>query len=371
MASPLSMAAATLGSGGLGFAGSVFNSIVGNNYNKQALKVQQQENQKNRDFNAREAALARQYGLDVMHEQQEYNSASSQVQRLVQAGLNPALAYGQISDGSVSSPAASAASSNGALSPLPYQGFDPLSASSAALNFAKAKEAESSAREKYWNGTNLETFSKYADSLYSGQVEVNGSVVAYNGAQTKFTQQEEKQSFEMTKNLMKATDELQQRIDESKARISVLNEEKQIKHIEAAFKSEEMRAAIRKLSADAGLSEQQATIAVAVGLAQIGVYEADALQKTYLSKLYNEQVHSEHFKNGYLLPLVKANMSIQNGHMRFNFDSDASWRNVERGFSIFNSTVNSLTQAAGCLMTRGASTALRGNYTVSGTGGYW
>ena len=94
------MAAATLGSGGLGFAGSVINSYVGNQYNKQSLRAQQLENEKNRQFNAQQAEISRQYGLDIMHEQQRYNSASAQVDRLIQAGLNPALAYGQIGDGS-------------------------------------------------------------------------------------------------------------------------------------------------------------------------------------------------------------------------------------------------------------------------------
>ena len=355
----LSMAAATLGSGGLGFAGSVINSFVGNQYNKQSLRAQQLENEKNRQFNAQQAEISRQYGLDIMHEQQRYNSASAQVDRLIQAGLNPALAYGQIGDGSVPSPSSTPASSSGSLSPLPYNGVDPLSASTAALNFAKAKEAENAARKDYFAGTVLESQSKYAESFYSGQVDLQNATISFTGAQEKFTDQEVSRSYQLTKNLAKSTDELAQKIEESKARIGVLNEEQQIKHIESTFKSQEMHQLIRKLSAEADISEKQATQVIALGLAQMGLYEASALETTYLAKLANEQVFQEHYKTGTLFPLFKANMTITNKHMDFNFDSDCSFRNWERGLTLFNQTVGTLTDAAGVAASRGMTSLFR------------
>ena len=68
-------------------ASAVGGAISTNKTNKNNMAI----NQMNNEFNAAEAERARQFQLDMWNRENEYNSASSQRQRLSQAGLNPYL----------------------------------------------------------------------------------------------------------------------------------------------------------------------------------------------------------------------------------------------------------------------------------------
>lgn len=57
------------------------------------------QNEKNRQFALQQQRLQNQFNLDMWNRQNAYNSPAAQVQRLMQAGLNPNLAYGQLGSG--------------------------------------------------------------------------------------------------------------------------------------------------------------------------------------------------------------------------------------------------------------------------------
>lgn len=61
------------------------------------------QNSKNRQFALEQQRLQNQFNLNMWNRQNAYNSPSSQVQRLMQAGLNPNLAYGQLGSGNAGS----------------------------------------------------------------------------------------------------------------------------------------------------------------------------------------------------------------------------------------------------------------------------
>lgn len=86
-------------------ASAIGNVVSTNKTNKANMAI----NQMNNDFNAAEAEKARQFQLDMWNRENEYNSASSQRQRLSEAGLNP---YLMMSGGN-----AGVASSAGSTSP--------------------------------------------------------------------------------------------------------------------------------------------------------------------------------------------------------------------------------------------------------------
>ncbi len=68
-------------------ASAVGNIVSTNKTNKSNMSI----NQMNNEFNAAEAERARQFQLDMWNRTNDYNSASSQRQRLSEAGLNPYL----------------------------------------------------------------------------------------------------------------------------------------------------------------------------------------------------------------------------------------------------------------------------------------
>ena len=68
-------------------ASAIGNTVSTNKANKTNMAI----NQMNNEFNAAEAEKARQFQLDMWNKTNEYNTASSQRQRLEEAGLNPYL----------------------------------------------------------------------------------------------------------------------------------------------------------------------------------------------------------------------------------------------------------------------------------------
>ena len=96
----------------------VGNAVSTNKTNKTNMAI----NQMNNEFNAAEAEKARQFQLDMWNRENEYNSASSQRQRLSEAGLNPYLMMNGGNAGVASS--AGSTSPATAASPLSMQRQD-------------------------------------------------------------------------------------------------------------------------------------------------------------------------------------------------------------------------------------------------------
>lgn len=106
-------------SGLFGGLGSVVSGAVGaastSDTNKTNLKIAQMNN----DFNAREAQKARDFQLDMWDKENEYNKASSQRNRLEEAGYNPYMSDAQAGTASGMS-GTSAATAAGAAPQIPY-----------------------------------------------------------------------------------------------------------------------------------------------------------------------------------------------------------------------------------------------------------
>ena len=134
-ADPASMAAMASVAGGMG---DLVSGISSAKNAKQQIQFQREENQLNRDWQTKQAEIARQFNLSeriasqnfqqqMVNQQNEYNTPAAQVQRLTQAGINPQLA---MSGGAgLSSVSASPSASNQASSPTPagVQGLSPVS----------------------------------------------------------------------------------------------------------------------------------------------------------------------------------------------------------------------------------------------------
>lgn len=107
------LAGIATGIGALG--GALFGKKSTDSANKTNLKI----NQMNNDFNAREAQKARDFQLDMWNRENQYNSASSQRERLEEAGYNPYMSGAQAGTAAGMS-GTSAASAAGAASQIPY-----------------------------------------------------------------------------------------------------------------------------------------------------------------------------------------------------------------------------------------------------------
>lgn len=99
--------------------GSVIGSLIGGFSQNNAIDKQNEanaiENQKNRDFNARQATIAYQRQRAIIDANNEYESAKAQRQRLEEAGLNPYLMMDGGNAGSATSASVTPASSSGSI----------------------------------------------------------------------------------------------------------------------------------------------------------------------------------------------------------------------------------------------------------------
>lgn len=80
---------------GSSLIGSIAGAIGQNKIVNKQIEAQKAENQKNREYNMMLARQQNQWNLEQWQRENDYNSPTSQMARLRQAGLNPDLMYGQ------------------------------------------------------------------------------------------------------------------------------------------------------------------------------------------------------------------------------------------------------------------------------------
>ena len=104
------------------------------------IAAQREENAKNREFQAAEAEKQREFATQTLKDTQAYNSSPQQVQRLEQAGINPATSF--------SSGAGSAGTST-PVSPGPVPsgsagltGFNPVSFAGSLVSLSQASSSQ-------------------------------------------------------------------------------------------------------------------------------------------------------------------------------------------------------------------------------------
>lgn len=97
---------------GLGAVSSIGSMIGQNRAIRQQIKAQKEENQKNREYNLMLARTQNQWNLEQWQRENDYNSPTAQMSRFRAAGLNPNLAYGQMSNGASSPTLTSGAASS-------------------------------------------------------------------------------------------------------------------------------------------------------------------------------------------------------------------------------------------------------------------
>lgn len=119
LTSGLGSALSGVAGGLLGSVGSkAIDSLFGSDPNKQNMKIMQMQN----DFNAQEAQKNRDFQVQMFDRTNEYNSPKAQMQRFMEAGLNPDLMYGGgASSISAQSPSGSQASGSSPIAAVDMQ----------------------------------------------------------------------------------------------------------------------------------------------------------------------------------------------------------------------------------------------------------
>ena len=310
----------------LGFLGTALGagvSLLGSLFSKKSsdkqLNMQVAENQKNRDFNAEQADLQRAFITKQIADQNTYNSPTSVIQRLKDAGLNPNLAYQQIGAGQqVSNFQGSAASSSGSVGTgLPdFSGFNSLMQAAQVQSNIELQRTEAEKNKAVAENTREDTNTKqiqnnFLPQILKGQIDLNGTQIELNTQQANLTSRQIQlinQQCELINN----------QIEQIRSTIRINNlTEQQL--------SESMPYIIKELAARSSLTEQQAQTFMVGLMSQLGLN--DSISSLNLSQAQINSINADY------LPRLLSTQLLESASRR-----GLNWSN----FRINNQTLENL-----------------------------
>lgn len=322
-----------------GIGSSLFSSASAN----KQLKMQVQENQKNRDFNAEQAALARQYNTEMIDKQNAYNDPSAVMARLLKAGIHPALAYTNgsgISNLGVGSTGMAASSSGSVGTGLPdFSGIRDLGVSmSQAMDLAEGaelKRAQAGLTEKQ---------SYYFDLTKEHEFAVMDSTVLVNRGNYELSKMERAQVAKNIDVLDQTAKSIAQDVLLKDKQNKIMSYEVYNKMLEAVFKLPSMQAQLESFRAATDLSRAQAkeilsTLSYDIALLQAKTSEAYASAKNQNNQAVftGQRVRSgEAWKTSRFIQL-------QGDQIKFNIDN--AWN-----FKAFDASVKFMEKASTTLL---------------------
>ena len=269
----------------LGVAGSLLGSLFSKKSSDKQLRLQVAENQKNRDFNAEQADIQREFITKQIADQNAYNSPSAVVERLKSAGLNPNLAYQQIGAGQqISNFQGSAASSSGSVGAgLPdFSGFNSLMQAAQIQSNIELQKSEADKNKADAENTREDTATKkinnnFLPQILEGQVKLQGSEIELNTSKLNLNSAQIRQIDATISNINTNIEEMRSRIE--------------LNQISAEQIRQSMPDILRELRARADLSEQQAEYYVAGFLSQIGLNSS--LTALHYSEAQLNSIHAQ------------------------------------------------------------------------------
>lgn len=304
---------------GSSLIGSIAGAIGQNRVVNKQIEAQKRENQLNREYNLMLARQQNQWNLEQWQRENDYNSPTSQMARLRQAGLNPDLMYGQ---GTTGNSAGSPEMTSGA----PSEPTD-MSAMLSKRSFGQTmqqildkeqqrrmNEAQIEAIKANTKKTEEETTGVSLDNLIKEGTKDNViklSSVTLEGAMV-LNDLNKTQRASLLKGIEKADQDIkesQSRMDAIKASIVDMTFKQQQDAKRLALEALRNDAEIRKLDADtekaiaeAGLTRQQYYEAVETfALREAGLIKDNEIKDKQVAKLVSEaDVLRNEFQSGSL-----------------------------------------------------------------------
>lgn len=324
----------SLGLQALGFGGDIFQGFYQNKLSKEAIAVQQQENQKNRDFSREMYNLAQQNALDQWNRENVYNDPSNVIKRLKMAGINPDLYY----SGGASAPSATASmpsnpSGSGSITPtsVPMQDFTAKSLSVARAQ-AEIDNIKADTHMKQGQGDIFASDAAFRDAWNQGQLDTQYLNIRIGN---KDIDLKDTQIAEIRKNMQKVDEEmkvLNETVDNLRAHTANLDVDTLIKQIRSFYESDICQASIRELTAKADLTEKEASMYVQTALASIAQMDAIALFNTN-SANYVKGAQTDYTNSQKRVSDLEGNRIVfQDFRLKMQYEDDSNFYSTGYGF---------------------------------------
>lgn len=290
----------------MGLLGSIFGATIGglfgnyqankqleyqDKWNREQMAMQVNENQKNRDFNASQAEISRNFQKDMFDETNKLNSMPNQIAQMKAAGLNPALAYsGGAGFSPAFAPSGATAASSGGYSPISAPTADFVTPTLAGMRaLSEIENIDAQTRKLDAEGSIFESDAKFRDAYNSGLVE--GQHVSIDTSKAEKIEKEadaalKRKQIEQIDQNMSA---FNKHIELLQAQIDSVGLDNVSKSIENQFKTPMFEAQLKQLAANTGLSTSQAFAIVKKLPHEIESLGADTAYKNALSALTEKQ----------------------------------------------------------------------------------
>ena len=361
--------ASSIISGGASLAGNIIGAIQGNNNIDKQIAAQREENEKNRAWNKAMAEQANKWSIEQWNRENTYNTPAAVMQRLREGGVNPDLFYGN------SGQNLSAASPN----VIPTAASDPVDVSalgskatvgditnnvvSQALMAAQVKKlnAETVKTGQETENLKIEGTILSADALTRAAqneqaLEIGKSTIYVNHSIAKLNHKEAELVSGKISEVAANTTLLYEKANEVKANIRNINANTASVRFGMMMRSKEFRQRvaefqeqIRVNNSTIRLNYEQAATYLATRAATVLNINADTALKAAGVKTQYVTREEMRARTGMYQRLDRL-VGIQGDQAAFNFDSDKTFKNLERGVGIATGIIDSVSgvvQSAG------------------------
>lgn len=300
---------------GLGAVSSIGSMIGQNRAIRQQIRAQQEENRKNREYNLMLARIQNRWNIEQWQRENDYNSPTAQMSRFRAAGLNPNLAYGQMSNGA-SSPAltSGAASSPTDMSAIGNKrNFGQAMQEVLNLEMQRAQiDAIKAGTEKTKEDTKNVTASTEAltiDNMYRAakheqDLQVGGMTIRLGKSTLKMNDQQMENLKADLEQTVATVESIKQSVEESKARVELLGVQKESQLAAIIRDNEKTKAEIaktyaefKKINAETKITEQEYSEMVATQYARALGLELDNQNKGLQGKYLKSQTLNIDYQN--------------------------------------------------------------------------
>ena len=356
-------------SGGASLAGNIIGAIQGNRNIDKQIAAQREENQKNRDWNRSMAELANRWSIEQWNRENEYNLPANVMARLRDGGVNPDLFYGNSGQNlaapspNVTPTAASDPTDVSALGSKATVGDITNNVVSQALMSAQVKklnaESEKTGQETEnlkIEGTILSADALTRAALNEQALEIGKSTIYVNHSIANLNHKEAELVSSKISEVAANTALLYEKANEVKANIRNINANTASTRFGMMMRSKEFRQRVAEFQEQVRVNDssirlnyEQASTYLATRAATVLNINADTALKSAGVKTQYVTREEMRARTGMYQRLDRL-VGIQGDQAAFNFDSDKTFKNLERGVGIATGIIDSVSgvvQSAG------------------------
>lgn len=336
---------------GAGLALNAFGSFFQNQSNKhrqQEAFAQQEKMQ----------ALQNSYNTRMWHMSNDYNSPKNQMRLFKEAGLNPNLVYGQMSDISSSPMHSGSGSAPGFAQMNNVLGsVDPRTVSETNALNAQAEKTRAEAENIEQDTVSRMTFNKFAEEFYSGQVTMQNVSINNVRADTNVKSAQVSKLYNECSAIQASIRQIDESVRNMRIQATGFRLDNYLKNLDVAFSSQTLNNRIKKVASDADVSYKVARTFMWNLAAQIGLMKSQSFAastqgnlnlaltgESYSRSVNNSATFHNINANTSMLNAMGAKFSAEKDSIRFHLNMDKRFLPWERTLGVANAAVSGFEQ---------------------------